>query len=58
MSWPNAFTPRSGTATALRRAHGLEALALVLGHASVRVTDAAYAERDQTQVIEVVRKVG
>jgi len=49
---------RHSAATALRRAHGLEASALVLGHASARVTDAVYAERDAAKVIEVVRKVG
>jgi len=36
----------------------LEASALVLGHASARVTDAVYAERDQTKVAEIMRLVG
>ncbi len=49
---------RHAAATALRRVHGLEASALVLGHASARVTDAVYAERDAAKVIEVVRMVG
>lgn len=38
--------------------HGLEASALVLGHASARVTDAVYAERDQSKVVEIMQLVG
>jgi len=49
---------RHTAATLYRREHGLEASALVLGHASARVTDAVYAERDQTKVAEIMRLVG
>jgi len=49
---------RHTAATLYRREHGLEASALVLGHASARVTDAVYAERDQTKVAEIMRRVG
>lgn len=49
---------RHAAATALRREHGLEVSALVLGHASARVTDAVYAERDQSKVAEIMRRVG
>ena len=49
---------RHAAATLYRREHGLEASALVLGHASARVTDAVYAERDQTKVAEIMRLVG
>lgn len=49
---------RHTAATLYRREHGLEASALVLGHASARVTDAVYAERDQTKVAEIMRQVG
>jgi integrase len=49
---------RHTAATLYRREHGLEASALVLGHASARVTDAVYAERDLTKVAEIMRQVG
>jgi len=49
---------RHAAATALRRAHGLEASALALGHASARVTDAVYAQRDQKKVADLMRRVG
>lgn len=49
---------RHTAATLYRREHGLEASALVLGHASARVTDAVYAERDQSKVAEIMRRVG
>ncbi|MCC6910191.1 MAG: hypothetical protein IT430_19840 [Phycisphaerales bacterium] len=49
---------RHTAATLYRREHGLEASALVLGHASARVTDAVYAERDQSKVAEIMRLVG
>ena len=42
----------------MRRLHGLEASALVLGHASAKLTDAVYAERDLARVLEVIRKNG
>lgn len=49
---------RHTAATLYRREHGLEASALVLGHASARVTDAVYAERDQSKVADIMRLVG
>lgn len=45
-------------ATEIRRAFGLEASALVLGHASATLTDQVYAERDERKVLEVVRRIG
>jgi len=35
-----------------------EAAQLVLGHSSAMVTDAVYAERDMTKVVDVIRRVG
>jgi len=35
----------------------MEASAVLLGHAGARVTDAVYAERDQTKVAEIMRLV-
>lgn len=49
---------RHSAATRIRRQFGLEAAQLVLGHSSAVITDAVYAERDQTKVAEVVRRVG
>lgn len=49
---------RHAAATRIRAEHGLEAAQLVLGHASVNITDAVYAERDAGKVIEVMRKLG
>ncbi len=49
---------RHTAATEIRRAFGLEAAQLVLGHSSALVTDAVYAERDESKVAEVLRKVG
>ena len=49
---------RHNCASQLRRLHGLEASALVLGHASAKLTDAVYAERDLARVLEVIRKNG
>lgn len=49
---------RHNAATELRRAFGLEAAQLTLGHASAQITDAVYAERDRTKVIEIMRKIG
>jgi integrase len=42
----------------IRKACGLEAAQLALGHASAQITDAVYAERDHAKVIEVMRKIG
>jgi len=49
---------RHNAATRIRRQFGLEAAQLVLGHSSAVITDAVYAERDQTKVAEVIRRVG
>src|SRR5690606_2441627 len=40
-------------ATEIRAEFGLEASALVLGHASATLTDRVYAERDERKVLEV-----
>lgn len=49
---------RHSVGTLIRREFGLEAAQLALGHASAVVTDAVYAERDRTKVIEIMRKIG
>lgn len=49
---------RHNAATEIRKAFGLEAAQLALGHASAQITDAIYAERDHAKVIEVMRRVG
>jgi len=49
---------RHNAATELRKAFGLEAAQLTLGHASAQITDAIYAERDRAKVIEIMRKNG
>lgn len=49
---------RHNAATELRKAFGLEAAQLTLGHASAQITDAIYAERDRAKVIEIMRNVG
>lgn len=49
---------RHSAATAIRREFGLEAAQLALGHASAAITDAVYAERDATKVIDLMRRVG
>ncbi|NOX57996.1 MAG: tyrosine-type recombinase/integrase [Planctomycetes bacterium] len=49
---------RHNAATHLRREFGLEAAQLALGHASAAITDAVYAERDQTRVIDIMRRIG
>lgn len=45
-------------ATEVRRTHGLEVASLALGHASVQITDAVYAERDAGKIAGVIAKVG
>lgn len=45
-------------ATEIRREFGLEAAALALGHASATLTDQVYAERDERNVVEVMRRIG
>jgi len=49
---------RHNCASNLRKLHGLEASALVLGHASAKLTDAVYAERDLARVVDVIQKNG
>ena len=49
---------RHNAATEIRKAFGLDAAQLALGHASAQITDAIYAERDHAKVIEVMRRVG
>jgi integrase len=49
---------RHTAATEIRREFGLEAARIILGHSSALVTDAVYAERDASKVIEVMRKIG
>ncbi len=49
---------RHNAATTLRREYGLEAAQLTLGHASAHVTDAVYAERDRTKIVEIMRRIG
>jgi integrase len=49
---------RHSAATQIRRAAGLEAAQLALGHASAAITDSVYAERDSTKVAEVMRRIG
>lgn len=49
---------RHTAATEIRRAFGLEAAQLALGHSSAQVTDAVYAERDHGKVAEIMRQVG
>jgi integrase len=49
---------RHNAATEIRRAFGLEAAQLALGHSSAQVTDAVYAERDMSKVAEIMRRVG
>ncbi len=63
IAWRHAhrFHPhqlRHNAATELRKAFGLEAAQLTLGHSSAIVTDAVYAERDRTKVIEIMRRIG
>lgn len=49
---------RHAAATRIRKAAGLEAAAVVLGHSSAVLTDATYAERDETTAINVLAKIG
>jgi len=56
-----SWTPhqlRHTAATSIRRAAGVEAAALVLGHSSAVLTDAVYAERDTAKAAEVIARVG
>ncbi|MCW5769703.1 MAG: site-specific integrase [Phycisphaeraceae bacterium] len=49
---------RHTAATRIRKEHGLEAAALILGHASAEITDAVYAERDHGKAARVARAYG
>ncbi|MCC7406675.1 MAG: site-specific integrase [Phycisphaeraceae bacterium] len=49
---------RHAAGTRIRREFGLEAAQLALGHSSALITDAVYAERDATKVLEVMRRMG
>jgi integrase len=49
---------RHNAATAIRSSFGLEAAQLALGHASAQITDAVYAERDHSKVVEIMSKIG
>ncbi len=49
---------RHTAGTLIRREFGLEAAQLALGHSSAKVTDAVYAERDMTRVMEVMKRIG
>jgi len=49
---------RHNAGTAIRREFGLEAAQLVLGHSSAQITDAVYADRDHTKVVEIMKRIG
>jgi integrase len=49
---------RHTAATRIRKEHGLEAAALILGHASAEITDAVYAERDHGKAFAVAQRSG
>jgi len=49
---------RHAAATRIRKAAGLEAAAIVLGHSSAALTDATYAERDANAAVRVMTKIG
>lgn len=49
---------RHTAATTIRKAAGVEAAAVILGHASATLTDAVYAERDMGKARDVALKVG
>ena len=49
---------RHTAGTRIRREFGLEAAQIALGHSSALVTDAVYAERDATKVVEVMKRIG
>lgn len=49
---------RHSAATAIRKQFGLEAAQLALGHSSALVTEAVYAERDQSKVVEIMARCG
>ena len=49
---------RHTAATEIRRAAGVEAAQIILGHSSATLTDSVYAERDYTVARDVIGRVG
>ncbi|MCC6653327.1 MAG: tyrosine-type recombinase/integrase [Candidatus Eisenbacteria bacterium] len=49
---------RHTAATQITRAAGLEAASVILGHSSVLLTDAVYADRDLAKAKDVARRIG
>lgn len=49
---------RHNYATEIRKRHGLEAAAILLGHSSALVTEAVYAERDMTKAMGIAAEIG
>jgi integrase len=49
---------RHNAGSEIRRAFGLEAAQLALGHASAQITDAVYAEWDWCRVVAVMQAIG
>jgi hypothetical protein len=48
---------RHNAATELRREFGIEAARIILGHQSAAITE-VYAEKDEEQAIEAIKRVG
>lgn len=48
---------RHNAATMLEREFGLDVAAIILGHASPKITR-LYAERDHAKALEVIAKIG
>ncbi len=58
--WEHQWSPhrlRHTAATSIRRGYGLEVASIILGHASLDITQ-VYAERNMQRAIEVMREVG
>lgn len=49
---------RHTAATQFRRAAGVEAASIILGHSSATLTDAVYAERDRVKAADIIGRVG
>jgi integrase len=49
---------RHTAATELRRAAGVEAASIILGHSSATLTDRVYAERDHLKAADIIGRVG
>lgn len=57
----DAWSPhqlRHTAATELRRAAGVEAASIILGHSSATLTDQIYAERDHLKAADIIGRVG